>query len=97
VAEQTVFDGDIGFGAHEDVGMGAVDVADEVEGEDDGAVGAVLKGDDAAVCAAILDGGEDVGDGDAGGERDGGGGEGVQGGLENLRLGFDVCGKIDID
>jgi hypothetical protein len=77
VPEQTVLYGDVGFAADQNVGVRAVDVADEVEREDDGAVGAVFKGDDAPVRSAGLDGGEDVGDGGARGEGDGGVGEGV--------------------
>jgi hypothetical protein len=77
VPEQTVLYGDVGFAADQDVRVRAVDVADEIECEDDGAIGAVFEGDDAPVGSAGLDRGEDVGDGGAGGEGDGGVGEGV--------------------
>jgi len=85
VPQQAVFDGDVGLGADEDVGVSVLRVAEEVEGGDDGAVAAVFKGDDAAVGGAGLDGGEDVGDGDLGGERGLGWGEGVEGGLGVVR------------
>lgn len=70
MAEKTVFDGDVAFAADEDVRVGAVDIADEIQSEDDGTIAAVLKGDDAAVCGAVLYGCENVGDGDLGRERD---------------------------
>lgn len=37
-----MLDSDVNFAADQNVGVRAVQVADEVEGEDDGAVGAVL-------------------------------------------------------
>lgn len=37
-----MLDSDVNFAADQDVRMRAVQVADEVKGEDDGAVGAVL-------------------------------------------------------
>jgi hypothetical protein len=40
---------------------------------------------------------EDVCDGDLGGERDGRSREGIEGGLDVVRLGFGVCEKIAID
>lgn len=87
VAKKAMFDSDVSFTADEDVGVFVLRVADEVEGEDDGAVAAVFKGHDAAVCGAVLDGGEDVGDGDLGGERDFVFVEGVEGGLGIVRQG----------
>lgn len=53
---------DVEVGFPEDVhgGVGVVAVAEEVEREDDAAVGGVFEGHDAVGCAAGLDGGEDV-------------------------------------
>jgi hypothetical protein len=62
---------DITFATDQNIRMRAVNVADEIESKDYGAVAAVFKGDDAAVRGAVLDGGEDVCDGDLWGEGDG--------------------------
>jgi len=50
----------VGFPTNEDVGMLALQVGEEVEGNDDAAIGAIFKGNDAAVCEPRLHCGEDV-------------------------------------
>ena len=69
MAEETVLHGDVAFPADENVGVFVVQVGEEVEGEDHGAVGGVFERDNAAVCGAGLDGGEDIFDCDLRGER----------------------------
>ena len=69
---------DVGFANDDDVGVLVGGVGEEVEGEDDGAVGGVFEGDDAEVGLGRLDGGEDGRDavlGDEGVEWGGEGGE----------------------
>lgn len=53
----------VGFAADENVAVFVVQVGEEVECEDDGAVGAVLEGHHATLCAAILYCGKDILDG----------------------------------
>jgi len=50
----------VDLAADGEVGVGAVAVGEAVQGERDGAVGGVLKGDDAVVGVAGLDDLEDV-------------------------------------
>lgn len=68
MTEETVLHGDIGLAADDDVRVLVLQVGEEVEGEDYRAVGRVLEGNDAAVGSARLNRGEDVVDGDDGGE-----------------------------
>ena len=56
------------FVANEDISVFSLEVREEIEGEEDGAVGAVFKGNDASVCCAGLYGREDVLDCDEGSE-----------------------------
>ena len=59
-AEQVVMHVQVGFAADVDVRVVQFAVGEEVEGLDDGAVGAVFEGDDAVGCCVGLHGGEDV-------------------------------------
>lgn len=54
------------FAADENVAVLVVQVGEEIECEDYGAVGAVFKGHNATVCATILYRGEDILDGGLG-------------------------------
>jgi hypothetical protein len=60
VADQAVLHGDEALAADEDVWVFSLEVGEEVQGEDYGAVGRILEGDHAAVCGAVLDCGEDI-------------------------------------
>lgn len=55
-----MLDAHVGLAADEDVRVAVLEVGEEVEREDDGAVGRVLDGHDAIVGGAGLDGREDV-------------------------------------
>jgi hypothetical protein len=65
-----MFDGDVGFTTDDDIGVFTVEVADQIESKDDGAVAAVFEGYDATIRSAILYSGKDICDGDLWGERD---------------------------
>ena len=84
VAKKTMLHGDVRLAADDDVVVLLLQVREKVQGEDYGAVGGVFEGDDAAVGAAFLYGGEDIFDGDDGGEGEVLLGEGVEGGLRRL-------------
>lgn len=86
--------GDIDFAFDENVRVAAVEVGEEVEGEDDGAVGGVFEGDDAVGGGACLDGGEDVFNGDLGLEVVFGFGELAYGGLEGVLVMCCLCNDV---
>lgn len=81
MADEAVVDADVGFVDDDEVGVAAGEVGEEVEGEDDGAVGGVFEGHDAAGGAAGGDGLEDVFDRGLGAQDEARFGEGVEGGL----------------
>lgn len=60
MAEEVVVHVDEGFAVDGDEGMGGRAVGEVVEGEDDGAVGRVFKGDYTEGCLFVLDFVEDV-------------------------------------
>ena len=65
-AQEVVDDGDIGLGADDDVGVLLLQIGEEIEGEDYGAVGAVFERDHAVLSVSGLYGAEDVFDVDFG-------------------------------
>jgi hypothetical protein len=70
MTEKAMFDVDIGFTTDNDIRVFTVEVADQIESKDDGAVAAVFEGYDATVCSAILYSSKDICDRDLRGERD---------------------------
>ncbi len=63
LSKQTMMHAQIHLAANQNIRVSASQIREEVESENHGAIGGVLKGDDALGDGAGLDGGEDVGDG----------------------------------